>query len=193
MVFRNYSTAKGLGFVVAFVIFIIILGITLAPLLHVVERGTSKATFGFPSSSEISSASGVNVTFEEQGSPMPTNGSTFSYNAGIVSGEYVYYNSSSNGYFELFEFKMSSNNTSSNLYSHYYTKYHNIWKGNTSKTSISGNLSALGFTYFYFQENAFISFKVSVGFSGSYTFLLAYTGNAKVDINNTAESVIMQM
>lgn len=193
MVFRHYSTAKGLGFIIAFIIFIIILGITLTPLLHVLERGTSEATFGFPSSSEISSASGVNATFNEQKNPMPTNGSTFSYNSGIVSGEYVYYNSTSNGYFELFEFKMSSNNSSSSLYSYYYTHYHNIWKGNSSKASISTNLSNLGFTYFYFQEVASISFKVSVGFSGSYTFLLAYLGNDAVDINNTAEAVIMQM
>ena len=196
MVFRNYSTAKGLGFAVAFVIFIIILGITFTPLLHVLERGTSKATFGFPSTSEISSASGVNATFEEQGNPMPTNGSTLSYNSGIVSGEYVYYNSTSNGSFELFEFKMLSNENSSSLYSYYYTMYHNVILRNhylRGFISMSANLSALGFTYFYFQENTYISAKVSVGFSGSYTFLLAYIGNAKVDINNTAENVIMQM
>ena len=88
---------------------------------------------------------------------------------------------------------MSSNDSSSSLYSHYYAQYHTIWEGNKSKDSISANLSTLGFTYFYFQGAAFIQYKVSVGFSGGYTFLLAYVGNAPVDINNTAEAVIMQM
>lgn len=193
MVLRQYSVAKGLGIIVTAAIFIIIMGIIFAPFLHVLERGTSGSTFGFPSSSDISSASGINANFEEQGNPSPTNGSALPYHSGIVSGEYVYYNSTSDGSFELLEFKTSSNDSSSSLYSHYYAQYHTIWEGNTSKDSISANLSTLGFTYFYFQGAAFIQYKVSVGFSGSYTFLLAYVGNAPVDINNTAEAVIMQM
>lgn len=193
MVLRQYSVAKGLGIIVGFVIFVIIIAIIFTPFLHVLERGTSEATFGFPSSSDLSSASGVNASFEEQRNPSPTNGSTLAYNSGIVSGKYVCYNSTSDGYFELFEFKMSTNDSSSALYSHYYAQYHTIWNGNKSKDSISANISTLGFTYFYFQGAALISYKVSVGFSGSYTFLLAYVGNAPVDINNTAEAVIMQM
>lgn len=193
MVLRQYSVAKGLGIIVGFVIFVIIIAIIFTPFLHVLERGTSEATFGFPSSSDLSGASGVNASFEEQRNPSPTNGSTLAYNSGIVSGKYVCYNSTSDGYFELLEFKMSTNDSSSALYSHYYAQYHTIWNGNKSKDSISANISTLGFTYFYFQGAALISYKVSVGFSGSYTFLLAYVGNAPVDINNTAEAVIMQM
>ncbi len=193
MVLRQYAVAKGLGIIVSIAIFIIIMGILITPFLHVLERGTSGATFRFPSSSDISSASGVNANFDEQGNPRLTNGSALAYNSGIVSGEYVYYNSTSDGNFELLEFKMSSNGSSSSFYSHYYAQYYTIWNGNKSKDSISANISTLGFTYFYFQGASLFSYKVSVGFSGSYTFLLAYIGNAPVDINNTAESVIMQM
>jgi hypothetical protein len=193
VVLRQYTNAKGLGIIVTFVIFVIILAIIFAPLLPLFERGTSPASFGFPSSSDISSASGVNTTFEEQGKPASTNLNTLSYNSGIVSGENVYYNSTADGYFELYEFKMSSNVSSGSLYSHYQAKYHAIWRGNESKDSMSNNQSILGFTYFYFSEVGLISVKLSVGFSGIYTFLLAYFGNAAVDINNTAEAVIMQM
>ena len=193
MVLKQWSVAKGLGIIVSIIIFIIIIGAVFFPLFHVFERGATGATFGFPSSSDISNASGINATFDEQGNPIPSNGSFLAYNSGIVSGKYVYYNSTSDGYFELFEFKTSSNGSSSSLYSLYYAHYHNIWKGNASKDSISTNLSLLGFTYFYFQGIASITFKVSVGFSGDYIFLLAYFGNASVDINNIAEAVIMQM
>ena len=193
MVLRQYSVAKGLGIIVTLAVFVVIMGIIFAPFLHVLERGSSEATFGFPSSSDISSASGINANFEERGNPGPTNGSALAYDSGIVSGEYAYYNSTSDGYFELLEFKMSSNDSSSSFYSHYYARYHTTWSGNKSKDSISVNLSKLGFTYFYFQGVSIIPYKVSVGFSGSYTFLLAYVGNAPVDINNIAEAVIMQM
>ncbi|MCL4345927.1 MAG: hypothetical protein M1496_06180 [Candidatus Thermoplasmatota archaeon] len=193
MVLRQYAVAKGLGIIVTAVIFVIIIGIILVPFLHVLDRGTSEAKFGFPSSSDISSASGINANFEEKGNPSPTNGSALAYNSGIVSGEYVYYNSTSDGFFELFEFKMSSNDSSNSLYSHYYSQYYTVWKGNRSKDSISANISTLGFTYFYFQGVSLISYKLSVGFSGSYAFLLLYLGDASIDINNTAEAVIMQM
>jgi hypothetical protein len=193
MVLRQYSVAKGLGVIIAFVIFIIIIGMIFTSFLPLFERGSSTATFGFPSSSYISSVSGVNVTFKEQGQPIPANGSTITYDSGIVSGEHVYYNSTSHGYFELFEFKASSSVNSSNIYSHYYAFYNRIWRGNTSKDSISTNLSLLGFTYFYFRWVAFIPVEISIGFMGNYIFLLAYFGNAMVNINNVAEAVIMQM
>lgn len=193
MVLKQWSVAKGLGVIVSIIIFIIIIGVVFFPLFHVFERGATGTTFGFPSSSNISNASGINATFDEQGNPVSTNGSFLTYNSGIVSGKYVYYNSTSDGYFELFEFKTSSNGSSSNLYSHYYSQYHTVWKGNASKDNISTNLSLLGFTYFYFQGVASITFKVSVGFSGSYIFLLAYFGNKSIDINNIAEAVMLQM
>ncbi len=47
--------------------------------------------------------------------------------------------------------------------------------------------------FFYFLGVAFIPLKASIGFIGSYTFLLAYLGIAKINLNNTAEGVIMQM
>lgn len=193
MVLRQHSVAKGFGFIIAFIIFIIIIGMIFVTFLPLFERGSSGTTFGFPSSSDISSASGVNVTFKEQGQPTPTNGSNIAYNFGIVSGEHVYYNSTSHGYFELFEFKASSNVNSSSFYSHYYAFYHCIWRGNLSKDSMSTNLSLLGFTYFYFQWETSIPVEISIGFNGDYNFLLAHFGNATININNVAEAVIMNM
>ena len=94
--------------------------------------------------------------------------------------------------FELFEFKLPSNFSSRNFYSHYYALFHTIWKGNISRDNISANQSLLGTTYFYFSGVAFISIKVSVGFNGNYAFFLEYLGTFAVDINNTAEAVLMQ-
>ena len=102
MVLRQYTNAKALGSITALIIVIIITGVVFVPIFNALsERASSGSGFGFPSSSLISSASGVNTTFQEQGKPKATNGTELIYNSGIVSGEYAYYNSTSKGYFEL--------------------------------------------------------------------------------------------
>ena len=184
MVLRQYTNAKALGSITALIIVIIITGVVFVPIFNALsERASSGSGFGFPSSSTISSASGVNTTFQEQGKPAATNGTELIYNFGIVSGEYAYYNSTSKGYFELFEFKLSSNVSSRNFYSHYYALFHTIWKGNASRDNISANQSLLGTTYFYFSGIAFTPIRVSVGFNGNYAFFLEYLGTSAVDIS----------
>ena len=42
-------------------------------------------------------------------------------------------------------------------------------------------------------QYGFLHFKVSMGYNGLYMFFLLYGGSAAVDINNTAEAVILQM
>ena len=190
MVLRQYNNAKFLGGIIALVMVVIIMGIILVPIFEIASSGPS---FRFPTSSDISNASGINVNFTEQGTPKSTNGSGISHNSGVVSGQYVYYNSTSDGFFELVEVKTSSSSNSSVLYSNFYDKFKSDYKNDTSSNSISSNQSAFRFTYFYFSSSGFLHFKVSMGYNGLYMFFLLYEGSAAVDINNTAEAVILQM
>ena len=190
MVLRQYNNAKVLGGITAFVIVVIIMSIIFVPIFELASSGHN---FGFPTSSDISSASGINVNFTEQGAPKSTNGSGISHNSGVVSGQYVYYNSTSDGYFELTEVKTSNSTNSSGLYSSFYDHFKSDYRNDTSAYSISSNQSALGFTYFYFSSSGFVHFKASIGYNGIYLFFLLYAGSAAVDINNTAAAVILMM
>jgi hypothetical protein len=196
MVLREYNNSKAFGAIVAFIIIIVIIGVVFVPVFSALERGVSTAsTFGYPSSAVFSGATGINTVYNEQGSPVSANASETGYTSSAVSGQFVCYssNNTSDGYFKLFEFKLSSNVSSNNFYSFFYDKFYNIWKGNTSKNSISSNQSLLSFKYFYFSEIAPFPTKVAVGVSGDFTFFLQFYGNAPVNINNTAEAVFMQM
>ncbi len=190
MVLRQYSAAKGLGIIVAFVMVIVIFGAIYVPLIKIASSGPA---FGFLTTSDMSSASGINATFKEEGSPRSTNVSELTYHSELVSGQYVFYNSTSNGSFELIELKTSSKVNSSAVYSSYYDSFKSVYKENLSSDKMSSNQSVLGFTYFYFSASGNVHFKVSVGFNEIYMFFLLYTGSSAVNMNNTAEAVLMQM
>ncbi len=190
MVWRQYYRAKMISAIFAIIVIAILMAIILVPILEIASSGPS---YRFPTSSEISNAAGLSVNFTEQGTPKSINGSVPYYNSCLVSGQYVYYNSTSDGSFKLIEFKTSSTNNSIGLYSSIYDRFKADYRNDTSASSISPNLSAFKFTYFYFSSSGFLNFKASIGYSGVYMFYLLYAGSAAVDINNTAEAVILQM
>ncbi len=190
MVFRRYSVAKGIGTLVAFIIVIFLLSVVVVPL---VEKASTGAHFAFPSSSTMSNASGVNKTYEEQGSPRQGDPSTLTYSVGVTSLEYVYYNSTSYGFYEVTEMKTSSTNASISIYSSYNQHFHSLTRNSTG-SSMTSNISAAGFLYFYASfTSGLFPHDVSAGYDGIYVFLMYYVGSMDISMNNSAQAVILQM
>ncbi len=146
--------------------------------------------FGFPSSSQMSSASGNGNTYNQQGSPQSPSGNQGS---GVVSAQELNFTSSMKAsWIQVVEVQYSNDNDARNAYLNLTGQAGPV----SFKSSGSGNLSYRGFTYAYVTATALgLTISSSTGYDSNYLFLIfAFQGSASsISINACSQSVISSM
>lgn len=146
--------------------------------------------FGFPSSSQMSSASGNGNTYNQQGSPQSPSGNQGS---GVVSAQELNFTSSMKAsWIQVLEIQYSNDNDARNAYLNLTGQAGPV----IFKSSGSGNLSYRGFTYAYVTATVLgLTISSSTGYDSNYLFFIyAFQGSASsISINACSQSVISSM